>query len=64
MFYSTTSFLQNLSLCAWHIFLFPSFCWSTWILSVQLSHFHKIINKPSTSISKNHNLVQQKYHLV
>jgi len=25
MFYSTTSFLQNLSFCTWHIFLFPSF---------------------------------------
>jgi len=38
----------------------PSFCCSSWMLCVQLRHFHKIINIPNTSISKNH----QNYHLV
>ena len=39
--------------------LFSSFCCSTWILSVQLWHFHKIINKINIPISKNHHFVEK-----
>ena len=39
--------------------LFSSFCCSTWILSVQLWHFHKIIDKLNIPISKNHHLAEK-----
>ena len=38
---------------------FSSFCCSIWILSVQLWHFHKIINKLNIPIPKNHHLVER-----
>jgi len=43
-------------------FPFPYFWCSTLILSVQLGHFHKIINKPNTSISEN--IIWYKYLLL
>jgi len=38
-------------------FKFHPLCCSIWILSVQLWHFHKIINTPNTPISNNHHSV-------